>query len=131
MKLLSIDEMINDITSTESSNKCPIMKDGCLLRSCSWRRSCIAESQFNTVGPVAERFVHFKRGYAVIVSYTAQEFPHLGIKEGSPFIKRIWCHRISDATQKSPHTGPFQFSKYQKTGKDVEEEKWPLHTFFL
>ncbi|XP_051176143.1 uncharacterized protein LOC127291209 [Leptopilina boulardi] len=43
-------------TSTKSTNRCSIMKDGCLLRSCSWRRSGIAESQFNAVGPVAERF---------------------------------------------------------------------------
>ncbi|XP_051166117.1 uncharacterized protein LOC127284624 [Leptopilina boulardi] len=57
------------------------MKDGCMLRSCSWRRSCIAESQFNAVGQ--------ERKELSIEREDAQKFSLIAPFQFSKYLKRL------------------------------------------
>ncbi|XP_051173061.1 uncharacterized protein LOC127289272 [Leptopilina boulardi] len=91
---------------SHKKKRCPIfVNDGCLLRSCSWRRSCIAESQFNAFGQ--EDFFIFK--------------------------KRICSHRILDTTQKLSHIGPFQFFQIylKRLGRMWKKKSGPCIQFFF
>ncbi|XP_051160113.1 uncharacterized protein LOC127280853 [Leptopilina boulardi] len=96
---------------TKSSNKCPIRERWVFVAELLLEEILhIAESQFNSIGPVEERLTHLKKEYIVIVFFTQRKISlYIGNwskkRKICPFIKKICCHLISNATQKFHHIG--------------------------